>query len=682
MAKIYDAQIQWQAPSGHRFQAQPLEDYISAGLANVSRAAGEASEGIQKLHDQDAAALMEKADKESKKFVEDFEDFSGDNYMGKMEAGAMKFWDDAYAQLDEPTKRRFDMYNPKAREIFEVKTKKAAVEKTFSHQHDQYKRRVPIMASQIVALGDPNLIKKALAAKINELSETSNMRAGDLEEIIDSLRLEVADGAIAQAIGEGRLEDAAALNNDLDFSSAITPTKRASNNVTIQNTLNEQQKAKKEVTEDKKRQAIVDSMTAGAVNLYDAMYAFAGQDTNKREAVIESYNKFLNDFLNGNIQEQYNGVPVSEFFPELKMYMDAPSSIRQEAFTKIRGRTLENNPVDKKIKTELGYRAAALAASIPTDDDDYADLSKVTPEKMADIFDVLDRISGYYSFDTGVQKQIDKLVQLRTAYRDRASLALRHSAYQDQNTLINQKTGLGWETQKYLQSGNLAPDTMDALRKGIYKDTKGVVFNSAYRDAMLDAMQNFAYWTNGGKLPESGSYEELAMMEIVALNNMSESDKKLLGIENITPQQFVDAWMTKVHSLDAQGVLKVDVPDNVEVSGDIAEGVAKSLPGVGMILQAIAPQSTAKMHAKGAPLEETPWYQSMLATVKYLNGNKQVDTEVLGSYAAANRSTQYKDGTDRAQYMKVSRSARHAASDTRAYQNPEAAGAYKIKVNK
>ncbi len=682
MAKIYEAQIQWQAPTGHRFQAQPLDDYISQGLANVSKAAGEASEGIQKLRDQDAAALMEKADKESANYIENFEDFSGDNYMQVMEANAMKFWDDAYAQLDEPTKRRFDMYNPKAREIFEVKTKKAAVDKTFSHQHEQYKRRVPVMASQIVALGDPNLIKQGLAAKINELSATSNMRAGDLEEVIDSLRLQVADGAIAQAIGEGRLEDAAALNNDLDFSSAITPTKRASNNVTIQNTLNEQQKAKKEVTEDKKRQAIVDSMTNGAVNLYDALYASAGQDTEKREAVTVSYNKFLSDFLNGNIQEEYNGVPVSEFFPELKMYMDAPFSIRQKAVKKIIGETLENNPTDRKVKAELGYRTAALAASVPTDDDGYADLEKITPEKMADIFDVLDKISGYYAFDEGVQKQIDKLVQLRTAYSDRASLALKHSAYQDQNTLINQKTGLGWETQKYLQSGNLAPDTMDALRKGIYKDSKGVVFNSAYRDAMLDAMQNFAYWTNGGELPVSGSYEELAMMEIVALHNMKESDKKLLGIENITPQQFVDAWMTKVRQFDALGVLKADVPDNIETEGVVAEGIAKSVPGVGMILQAISPQSVAKMHAKGAPLEETPWYQSMLTTVQYLNGGKKVDTEVLGSYAAANRATQYKDGVDRTQYMKVSRKARHAASDTRAFLNPEAAAAYKIKVNK
>lgn len=677
MAKIYEAQIQWQAPSGHRFQAKPLDDYISAGLANVSRAANEASEGIQKLHDQNAAALMEAADKESANYINNFEDFSGDNYMDVMEANAMKFWDDAYAQMDDATKRRFDMYNPKAREIFEIKTKQAAVEKTFTHQYEEYKRRVPVMASQIVALGDPNAIKKGLVDKINELSETSNMRAEDLEQVIDQLRQEVADGAIAQAIGEGRLEDAAALNNDLDFSSAITPTKRASNNVTIQSALNSKEKAKKEETRDKKEKAIVDSLTNGAVDLYDALYAAAGKDDNSRAAVTESFNKFISDFLNGDIKDEYNGVTVSKYYPDLQMYTDAPFHIRQKAAKNIIDATLENNPTDKKVKAQLGYRISTLGARLPTDDEGYVDMTKLAPAEVAQIFSVLDQVSGYYSFDDGVQKDIDKLVRFRTAYTDRASLALQPSAYQDRATLMNQKTGFGWETQKYMQSGNLAPDTMDALRKGIAK-TGGVQFNSQYREAMQDAMANFAYWANGGKLPKSGTYEELAMMEAVTLANMSDDDKRALGIENVTTEQIVNAWLHRVNEFDSMGVLQTVVPDDIET--DALGQVVKYLPGAQGLLRAVAPQTlynNTKIH--GAPVKETPWYASMLSTVKNLNGGEKVDEKVLESYAAANRSTQYKYEADRVNYAKLSQKARPATEDSNAYKTPYYAGSAKIK---
>ena len=677
MAKIYDAQIQWQSPSGHRFQAQPLEDYISAGLAEVSKAAGQASEGIQRLHDIDATERMKQAGVEAANYIDNFEDFSGDNYMEKMQATAMQFWDDAYSQLDEPTKRRFEMNNPKARDIFEFTVSKSAVDKTFSHQATQYKRLVPTMASQIVALGNPNEIKKALFEKINELYASSDMRADDAEQVVDSLRLAVAQGAVSQAMGEGRLEDAAALNNDLDFSSAFTPEKRAQNNVSIQNLLNAKKEAKKELTQEKKREAVVKTAVAGGESLYNYLYASAGKNKDERKRVTELFNKFLNDFVLGDIDDEYGGVPLTKAFPDLSFYADMPYTVRQEVATKIRNMTLEGNPIDRENKAILGGRIATLGARFPVNDDNEVDLKSAKPETMAEVFDVLDQISSYYSFSKGVQEEIDKLVQVRTAYTDRASAALKHSAYQDQNTLINQKTGLGWETQKYMQSGNLAPDTMDALRKGIAK-TQGIVFNEQYRDAMVDAMQNFAYWVNGGEMPVPGSYEELAMMEAVTLQNMSLEDKKALGIEYVTSEDIVHAWLRRVNEFDALGVLKTDVPDEIET--DALGQVVKYVPGAQSLLGSVAPQTLYQnSKARGKPIKDTPWYQSMLSTIMYLNNAAQPDTSVLESYASANRSTQYKYGADRVKYAKVSSKARPATEDSRAYKNPENAGLVRVK---
>ena len=672
MAKIYDAQIQWQSPSGHRFQAQPLEDYISAGLAEVSKAAGQASEGIQRLHDIDATERMKQAGVEAANYIDNFEDFSGDNYMEKMQANAMQIWDDAYSQLDEPTKRRFEMNNPKARDIFEFTVSKSAVEKTFNHQATQYTRQIPSIANQIVELKDPNLIKKALQEKVFELTEKSGMRADDAEKVVDTLQLTVAEGAIRQAIGEGRLSDAAALNNDLEFAFPLTPDKRAQNNVLIQNALNEKEKEKKALTEDKKRQAVVDALSLSSVHLYDEMYARAGMDTAAREEVTVQYNKFLSDFLNGNIRDEYAGIPLAEYFPDLKLYTDAPFSVRQAAVKKIVGETLENNPTDKKIKADLGYRVANLAASVPNNEDGYADLQKITPEKIADIATVLGQVKNYYSFDDSVQKNIDKLSQMYVSWTDRAAAALEHSKYQDENTLVSERTGLGWRTQRYLQSGNLAPDEIDALRTGKIKDTQGLHFSPEYKAAMDAAMENFAYWTNNGKLPDPGTYRYMLMAEICALYYMSDADKKALGIENATREQFLQVYLEKVKNFSDMGILDSEVSDDVNTA-------PTGLSMDGVVWTNI-----------GAPIKETDYFKSMLSTVKALNRGAMPDEELLSSYAAANRSTAYKDNIDKFHasanplnpgFTRFTRSATHADKDTRAYEAPYSAGAANIRVN-
>lgn len=688
MAKIYEAQIQWQSPAGHRFQAQPLEDYISAGLENVSRAADAASEGIQKLHDQDAAAKMAEADKASANYIDNFEDFSGDNYMGVMESNAMKFWDDAYASLDEPTKRRFDMNNPKARDIFNLKIHEAAVNKTFDHQHAEYKRRVPLMASQIVALGDPNKIKQALNNKIYELTENSGMRMKDAEEVIDLLRLNTAQGAIAQAIGEGRIEDAVAMNNDLDFSSALTPEAHAKNSKAAQSVLDAQVESKKALTADKKRQAVIDSLTDSGVALYDAMYAASDSSTASREGVTDLFNKFVSDFINGDLKDEYNGVVLSDYFPEMKVFTDAPYSVRKEAAKKIVGKTLEDNSYDRANKARLGYRVASLAASVPTDEDGYADVDAIKAEDMAHIASVLDQIKGYYSFDEGVQKGIDKLSQLYTAYMDRASLALVPSVYQDGNTLVSERTALGWRTQRYIQSGNLTPDTMDALRKGTLSKEQGVRFSEEYKDAMDAAIQNFAAWTNNGKMPASGTYREMLMQNAATLGFlMTDQDREEAGLQNIIPEQVVREYLRQVQFYDERGLLDTEVPDDVDpkVLGNIGASAVNTIVG-GLTGNTMLPktlglgQQLFDTVPTGSPVKDTLRYKTLVSFAQALNADVKAD--VLTSYAAANRATAYKSGQDRLDNKRWSNKARKADKEETAYKNPFSAAAAKIKVNK
>lgn len=570
MARIYDAQIEWQAPTAHRFQAQPIKDYISDGLKNVAVAADQASRGIQTLKDKDAAETMRLAGEAVQAYIDNFEDFSGDNFIGEMEANAMKIWDGAFGGLDSATQARFNNNNPEARDIFNLKVHQAAVEHTFDHEKMYWHRQLPSMATDIVSLGNPNAIKAAMQKQVDFLTEGTSMRQKDATEAVDRLQAMVAQGAISQAIGEGRTSDAAALNNDKDFTLMLTPEQIASNNRAIKSLLNEQARVAKE---SDPRTVLSKQLTEGFVILYDQMYAEAAYDKNgnrldgealdaSRESATVAYNKFLNDFLLGNLQSEYMGIPLSTFVPEGVVLTDTPFSLRQKIVKDSVAATLENNPVDKKIKTELGYRATAKAASL-ADDDGNINIDNVKMEDMADVAVILDGVRGIYGFDDKVQAKIDKLNNAYTEYLDRAEMALQFSAFEDENTIIAERTGLGWRTERYARTGNITPATADALRAGAYKNTQqGTVYNDDYKVAMDAGIQNFAAWTNNGKMPESGTYKEMLMQEAVNFAKMPLEDKKALGIDSVTNRQVIENYMKQVAKYDALGLIDSPVGDS------------------------------------------------------------------------------------------------------------------------
>ena len=561
MARIYDAQIEWQAPSAHRFQAQPLQDYISSGLENVSRAADQVSRGIQTIKDKEAADKMAKAGEAAQIYLDNFQDFSGDNYMEKMESEAMAFWDEAYASLDPATKNRFEQNNPEARNIFNLKVKDAAVNKAYDHENEYWTRQLPSIANGIVSLGNPNKIKKALEDEIHRLTEGTGMRQKDAQVAVDKLTAYVGQGAIAQAIAEGRANDAAAMNNDKVLTAQLTPEQLAKNNNAIKQLRREQASVAKETDSEK---VLRDALGKGFVLLYDQLYAGASNSENPEEArkqATTEYNKFLNDFLLGDLKDEYGGVPLASIIPEGIVLTNTPFSIRQKVVKDSVAATLENNPIDKEIKREIGYRAVSKAASLAKNGEEI-NLDDVKMEDIAEIGEILDQVQGYYGFDDGVQKSIDKLNNAYVNYLDRAEMALQFSAFEDENTLITERTGLGWGTQRYAQSGNITPATAKALSKGAYSDQKqGTVYSNEYKTAMDAGIQQFATWTNAGKLPESGTYKELLMQNAVNYYKMPLEDKKALGIESVTRRQVVENYLRQAREYDKLGLLDSQVGD-------------------------------------------------------------------------------------------------------------------------
>lgn len=574
MAKIYDAQIQWQAPSGHRFQAQPLEDYISAGLANVSRAAGEASEGIQKLHDQDAAALMSKAGQESKKFIEDFEDFFGD-YMGKMEAGAMKFWDDAYAQLDEPTRRRFDMNNPKAREIFELTAKQAAVDKSLDHQYTEYSRRVPVYASQIIALGDPAKIKEALAAKVYELSENSGMRMADAEKVVDQLQRYVADGAVNMLIGEDRLDEAAELNNDLAFTAMLAPDQRIQNNNTIRSIRQKQQDELLKQQSSGSKNAAKENRDFVYNGLKEEMsYVHDKAVSNGKGAEwSDLLYRVASDFQEGKLADSYEApdgsvVLLRDLVPEYALYTDMNYADRI-AVAQDLIKAFEGSPEVYQRIGKMKVDAATLLDSLPKDDDGRISIKSIPATKVARIKDVLDQVDeNYATLDKDLRDYVETLRAVSAAYREMERAALAPSNFIMPGDVIEKGTFMG-STEDYASlEGNFSYGSLQNARgdkEGVfsasYLSSQGTEKNEKLRDALLRRVEISRASTGNNRMPAAGSTEEMIEFNKAYLNDAPLEMKQKLGIADASTYQILDAKDKEISLYDRMGMLNNTVDE-------------------------------------------------------------------------------------------------------------------------
>lgn len=554
MARIYDAQIEWQAPNAHRFQAQPLKDYISNGLANVAQAAAQASEGVQKIHDQDAASKMKLAADAAQKYVNDFEDYSAENYMDVMEAGAMKIWDDAFGSLDEPTKRRFEQNNPEARNIFNLKIHEAATDKTFNHIYTEYDRRVPMMANEITALDDPNEIKAILEATVDSILNTSGMRAEDAEKIVDKLREEVSKGAINQMIGEGRLDDAAALTNDLQFSALISPSERAKFNTTIQTLLEAEKETKeKEPSASEKQKAIRDTVFEGTRSALSDAYDIA-RSQNKTSQWAKMYYKFLNDFQEGKLSDVYamyddDGNVIGTFTAaqllgddSFSLLTDMEYADRIDVAQKLL-KAFETSPAVMREIGEITTNGGSLLDSLPRDDNGRVEVSKLTESQVGNIKEILDKTDENYTVMNPAVR--DLYYELRRVYAAQQNLkraTLRPANYIAPDDVVELGGFFTSTENRASVAGQYTYSEMSKARSGpAVKQAGGTINDPNARETMLSALEPYWAYSNNGKRPPAGSNHMMVDMTMKMLLDADDETKKALGIYGYAENDIIAA---------------------------------------------------------------------------------------------------------------------------------------------
>lgn len=554
MARIYDSQIEWQAPTAHRFQAQPLKDYISNGLANVAQASAQASEGIQKIRDQDAASKMKLAASAAQDYIDNFEDYSAENYMDVMEANAMKFWDDAFASLDEPTKRRFEQNNPEARDIFNLKVHESATDKTFKHIYSEYDRRVPMMANEITALDDPNEIKSILEATVDSILNTSGMRAEDAEKIIDKLREEVSKGAINQMIGEGRLEEAAALTNDLQFSALISPSDRAKINTTIQKELKaKEEKKEKEPSESEKQKAIRDTVFNGARSALSDAYDVA-KARGESSKWADMFYKFLNDFQEGKLSDVYNiydddGNIVDSFTAAQLLGDDSFALLTDMEYADriaVAGdllKAFEDSPAVRKAIGNILVNGTSLLDSLPRDDNGRIAVASLTDTQIGRIKEILDTTDENYAV---MNSDVDKMYrQLRAVYAARQNLqraTIRPTNYIGPDDVV-ELGGFFTNTENTVSvAGQYTYGEMSKARSGpAVKQAGGTINDSSARKSMFERLEPYWAYNNNGKRPPAGSNHMMVDMDMAALLDADDETKKALGIYGYVDEDIVGA---------------------------------------------------------------------------------------------------------------------------------------------
>lgn len=179
MPAIKNAQIQWNAPQTHKFSADKLNDYITQGLDNLSRVAGETAETTAKFLDEEIAAQMRKVATDAARAISEENDFDGD--YSSLNKKIMDNWDKAFSQFDSATQTRFNRNNPRARDIFELKIGEEIVKKERAQQAATIRDlKIPSWTSEVMlAKGstpeETMRIQNELQQKYNRQIESYNL---------------------------------------------------------------------------------------------------------------------------------------------------------------------------------------------------------------------------------------------------------------------------------------------------------------------------------------------------------------------------------------------------------------------------------------------------------------------------------------------------------------------------
>jgi len=242
MPRVYDQQIAWQPTGTQKMQYDRLQDFITPAMENAARAADNIQQAIVSIQDKQVADAADALAQKQADIINNFDEFSLKDPQGEMVNRSMKEWDKFIAEMPVEARRRFERNNPKAREIFELKTTEAATKRARNYANAQAKADVPRAAQDIIARsgGDPRKIQVFMQQKEAEMSKS--MTPEDFIEYQKTLGYAVQQGAIDDAISHGNLAQAKALNNRREFTKNLTPEQVAKNRMTIQRLLDKEEK--------------------------------------------------------------------------------------------------------------------------------------------------------------------------------------------------------------------------------------------------------------------------------------------------------------------------------------------------------------------------------------------------------------------------------------------------------
>lgn len=551
MAQIYKNQLMWKSEGQHKFKGDPIKDYIGDGLRNVAGAAQQATEMINRIKDEEAAGKMEVAAKAAQDYLTNFQDFSGDNYLEVMESESMKIWDDAFSTLDSATQTRFLFNNPEARNIFALKVAEAATERTYDHVRVTKMNEIPLDASGIVNLVDPNKMQAALETQIARI-ESMNMRPDDVLEYASKLRYEVATGAIYSAIGRNDFEMANGMVHNPYFVSALSPREQEQIKSAIRSAYANSFESQKEgmSSEAKKRLSQNVSLGTGIVDMIMRDASLGSRDERFKFA-----SAFLSSMLAGEAADldSFAWANKRQMYGFLDSLTKVPDSERQLLVKEIAAAAFPNS---REMDRVIGKAQAHVNMLVKKNED--KDFSKWSSDDVALAYELVSTYRDVMSFSPELRKAFAPLEEI---------VGIQSLA--DQLEI----GGFGPAEVEFSRTGivdsfkdmNPAAQITAALQRGASND---VVYSKKINQMFADATYKLAARLNDGNEPANGTYVEAIARTAVLLGNAPVDMKRELGIEHVTTDELSMALWRKRYELATTGKLNEYMPGG-SVSGDM-----------------------------------------------------------------------------------------------------------------
>lgn len=575
MAQIYKNQLMWKSEGQHKFKGDPIKDYIGDGLRNVAGAAQQATDMINRIKDEEAAGKMETAAQAAQNYIDNFQDFAGDNYLGLMEQEALKIWDDAFSTLDSATQTRFLFNNPEARDIFALKVAAAATEKTYDHAKLARKNSLVKDAKNViltetkdgrVVMKTPDAIKMSAEEYVNDLQQNGKFRPEDATELTGEFWRLVGRGSIATAVGEGRLQEANNLLHDPLISSYLTPEEVAGYQSNIQGLLERQIEKEQQLAEARKK--------AGAAALeadlrWTVNTIFSDKNLSDEEK-FRKWGRFMTALSNGEVDT------LNEMFlgPDYKSYVGNFTKLELQAAINEAWKAAKLLPAvaetlgDLKLNVETFYgryvKEDALMEDIPS-----SDLYRMNS--------LMHEVQDLYYFDPelvemfeGIRNVVEAKKQIYLTSAKPSFFSSVRNQMRVQNRLGVNILGFGTmkqaetfekEWSDLLQPGRLfATPTDGSSTVGYSKELAQKAKNAVYRP------MHFGWYskderTSGWSAPTDGTYEEginlVGWMFLSSPNYL----KKAMGMEHVTDEAITSAILDELSEYNRLGKLR-DFVDN------------------------------------------------------------------------------------------------------------------------